>query len=328
MSSGKRKIRDWEKLLPEASIDISDENMNLFFETMFDRQRVWKKRFILNEKRPWSDDTIIQNNKFTNVYRELDRSSQWQIKNIILKNNSDLNYVWKLIVFRLFNKPELFDFLEGVPSFKNFDKEIFLEGVTEFRNTGQSPFTNAYYINSKFARGTRDECYCLVSLEYVHNHMLDFIKLLESANNPNQIMDFLVKIPGVANFVAHEIYQDLTYLRIYSDCKIMKFTQNDFTNVGPGASLGVRLIFPSLQKRDYDESIKLLRDISSSRLSDYGEFDYLSWNKKNRNYEISTVGELSLHQIEMWLCEFSKYWKMKVGLGKQRSKFVPISKKI
>lgn len=43
---------------------------------------------------------------------------------------------------------------------------------------------------------------------------------------------------------------------------------------------------------------------------------------------VSRVGEITLHQVEMWLCEYQKYWKMRIGEGKQRSTFEPRTRKL
>ena len=54
----------WHDKLPDERLEVYEPHVRLFFETMYERQMIWKRRFI--EK------------------RELDRNSQWQIKNILL----------------------------------------------------------------------------------------------------------------------------------------------------------------------------------------------------------------------------------------------------
>jgi hypothetical protein len=109
----------------------------------------------------------------------------------------------------------------------------------------------------------------------------------------------------------------------------MRFTQNDFTNVGPGASVGIRLIFPNLKTlREQKQGIYWLRDAAEEMLTIIGNekgvgMPYLEWDKTDRHYVITDKCNITLHQIEMWLCEFQKYWKMIIGKGKQRSKFSP-----
>ena len=114
----------------------------------------------------------------------------------------------------------------------------------------------------------------------------------------------------------------------------MEFTQDDYTNVGPGASIGIRLIYPSLKTvREQKPAIYWLRDEAEYWLNKIGKekgepMPFLEWDKEKGQYYISKECNITLHQIEMWLCEFQKYWKMIIGLGKQRSKFVPKSKTI
>ena len=96
----------WADKLPDASLDVSAEHHAEFFRTMFERQMIWKRRFLDQAPRPWTEDPILRDYKFTNVYRELDRNSQWQIRNILLDDSLSLtDLVWKMMVFRYFNNP-------------------------------------------------------------------------------------------------------------------------------------------------------------------------------------------------------------------------------
>lgn len=50
---------------------------------------------------------------------------------------------------------------------------------------------------------------------------------------------------------------------------------------------------------------------------------YVKWDKTDKSYKVVNYNNITLHQIEMWLCEFQKYWKMIIGEGKQRGKYMP-----
>ena len=114
----------------------------------------------------------------------------------------------------------------------------------------------------------------------------------------------------------------------------MRFDQNDYTNVGPGASIGIRLIYPSLKTlKDQKQAIYWLRDDAEKELSKIAKSKgvpmyYLEWDKEKREYYFNDKCNITLHQIEMWLCEFQKYWKMTIKTGKQRSKFNPKTENI
>ena len=322
----------WSDKLPNENLSVYKPNLKLFFETMFERQKIWEKRFILNLPAPWTENEILANSKFTNVYRELDRNSQWQIKNIISDDSLSLtNLIWKILIFRMFNNPDTFEFAKnkygwknGIPDYNEYDEIEFQSMISEVRNAGLNPFTNAYLINSMaWKEVNRDTCYTRKVVPTFHKELKNIIKVCLTAKTPEEIISFFKTLPSVADFIAHEYYQDFTYIPKYSKYKFMKFDQNDFTNVGPGASVGIRLIFPNLRGRNQIDGIYMLRDMAELELSKIGNFPYLQYDKENRKYYTDSECNITLHQIEMWLCEFQKYWKMTIGEGKQRSKFIP-----
>ena len=124
--------KKWHDKLPDVNEELNEGYLRLFFETLYERQLIWKKRFIDNKERPWTDDEILRDNKFTNVYRELDRSSQWEIKNILMDKGLNLeNLVWKILVYRTFNNPQTFEagikvgYRNGIPNYEDYDKQEF-----------------------------------------------------------------------------------------------------------------------------------------------------------------------------------------------------------
>ena len=357
--------------LPNENIDVHEENRSLFFWLMHERMCIWKRRFIDKKERPWTENEILRDYKFTNVYRELDRNSQWQIKNIILDNSLSLkNLIWKMMVFRFFNNPETFTFSpknkviqsdlfgaptksglkqaqshdelisatkwkNGIPDYDEYNEDEFSMFIAGIRSTGLNPYTTAYLINSQATPGQpRDYCYTRVVIPTLHAKIPEIIKTVISAKSPEDIISYLTKMPAVADFIAHEFYQDFTYISRYTDRKFMKFDQNDYTNVGPGASIGIRLIYPSIDNlRDQKQAIYWLRDAAEKELAKIAKSKgepmyYIEWDKKKRQYYFSDECNITLHQIEMWLCEFQKYWKMTIKTGKQRSKFEPKTKSI
>lgn len=375
----------WYDKLPDESLSLFEPHLRLFFETMYERQLIWKRRFIDKKERPWTSNKIFQESKFTNVYRELDRNSQWQIKNILLDDELSLkNLIWKMMVFRFFNNPETFTFepkgksvqpslfgaqtksglkqaqstselisakkwRNGIPDYDEYDEEEFSRFIAGVRSSGQNPYTTAYLINSQATPGMpRDYCYTRVVIPTLHKNMNKLIATVMSAKKPEDIISYLKTLPAVADFIAHEFYQDFTYIPRYTGRRFMMFDQNDFTNVGPGASIGIRLIYPNLKTvREQKRAIYDLRNIADDWLHKIGvekgeSFPYIGWDIEKGEYYTFTRDEvltgempmhnqydgITLHQIEMWLCEFQKYWKMIIGEGKQRSKFSPRSKTI
>lgn len=291
---------------------------------------IWKRRFVDCSPAPWTENEIFAKYKFCNLYREHDRSSQWEIRNIIMDDSlSDKNLVWKILVYRTFNNPETFaraidKWQNGIPNIEDYNEDEFAAHIDDIRTMGLNPFTNAYSITGNISVGDSiDNTFCHIVIPAIYRSLDAICTVLQNADTPEQIVTFLMTLPGASSFTAHEYYQDLTYISIYTNRTVMRFDQNDFTNLGPGSSQGVRLIFPRLRGAEQLSCYAYLQDIAEEQLEEIGLekgelMPYTSWNKETRKYDIITENNLSLNQIEGALCEFSKYMRILRNTGRPR----------
>lgn len=331
----------WIKLLPEADEEVNVDNLRLFFETMYERQEIWHRRNKLKlPQEQWTENKIFKEYKFTNVFRALDRASDWLINNVYNQNDISVkDLIWRIMFFRFFNQPDTFDHPEygiDLPAYNEFDPQKTWEQVVQYREQVCDPYHHAYLINLAFAkkdanwkgRGLfKDEAYIKIAYVKMHQLIPKIAVTLIKAKTPQEIIKVLKCLHAVSDFQAYEFFLDFGYASIYWKKSIMKFNENDFVNVGPGASLGIRLIFPSLKPKDQIQGIYWLRDLSQEMLREFGDFKYINWNRQFHEYTVySGVGHLTYHQQEMWLCELSKYFKILWKEGKQRSKFIPKTK--
>lgn len=314
----------------ESKLNTNEENLQLFFAIMYERQMIWKRRFIECSESPWTKDPIFLNYKFCNLYRELDRSCQWEIRNIILDESLDLkNLVWKIMVYRTFNNPETFargleKWKNGIPDYEDYDIDEFAQHISEVREAGINPFTNAYSIAGSVVIGESiDDQYTRTVIPSIHDNLEVLMTLAKNAKAPEQIVSFLMTIPSVSSFLSHEYYQDFTYIPIYSDKEFMKFDQNAYTNLGPGSNQGVKLLFPGLKPSERILSYEYLQNLAPEKLKAIGEEKgdteiFVEWDKEFGEYILSDECNLSLNQIEGALCEFSKYYRILHGTGSPR----------
>lgn len=326
-----RKDTPWLKMLPKDIEEVNEDNLNTFFEIMIERQEIWYKKVVLKQPWPWTENKILRDYKYTNVYRELDRASQWMIENVLKDHSLSVkDLVWRIIIFRFFNLPATFE-VGGVelPHYDDFDPEYMWQQVVSLREKGVNPYHTAYLQNLAFlpkpanwnGRGLfKDEAIINYAFPRIHKKIPELVVALKTAESPEVLMKIMEQFDAVGGFMSHEFFIDFCYVARYWKKPIMKFDQNDYTNVGPGASLGLRLIFPSLMPKEQKRGIYVLRDIAHDWMEKLGEFKYLGWD--GENYVCPAPNErLTLHQIEMWLCEYSKYWKMQHNVGKQRSRY-------
>ena len=325
----------WSVLLPNITVEKDVDNYNEFFTTMLERQLIWKRRFVDKTSRPWTRNRIFDTGKFTNVYRSLDKNSMWEIENIILDDTLDLpNLVWKTMFFRLFNNPATFEtnaatrtvYRNGIPSLDEFDEDEWLSYLKRFRNNGNNPFTNAYLISSS---GDRDTHFAHAVLPNFHIRINELIDKCKKTNNAKTLFKYLTTFNNIGDFMAFQLFMDLTYIDKFTDRSFMKVTEDSATTIGPGSGLGLRLIYPSAQTQSEQlAKLAVLRDESKQWFEEhreYGNFPYLHFDKTNKRFYVSDDWNITLSEIEQWLCEYAKYWKMKNRVGKQRQRFTPVT---
>lgn len=343
-----RKPLAWVELLPSPEETMNQEHFDTFFAIMKERQRIWVRRVLQGKPAPWTKNPILRDYKYTNVYRELDRASQFMIKHILTQDMSLEQKLFKLMVFRFYNQPDSFRQNGGLIDLPDYDswsikinstgetagaRKLWTQTVAERKRTG-NPWHTAYMMNMAFAPKLekpwdkpglyKDWAYVNIVFNKIHEIIPGLVTVLDQATKPEHIIEYLETIPATSTFQSHEFYIDFTYFPRYTDEAIMRFDANDFTNVGPGASLGLRLIFPFVKPADQEEALRYLYECAEQALGE--DFPYLCWNKdKKQYYTVNDFNQsvFTLHQVEMFLCEFSKYWKMVIGAGKQRSKFKP-----
>ena len=338
---GKFDKKSWAEKLPPATEDVNEENFNKFFDMLFERQEIWYRRFVLKQPAPWTKNWILRDYKFTNAYRELDRASQWLVHNVLTDHTlSKPDLIFRILIYRFFNQPTTFD--KGyskhaiqLPHYKDFNSQNLWEQIVNYREKVDNPWHTAYLMNPGGAkpkdwnkRGLyRDDMYANTVFNQAHKKIPEICSVLKTAKKPQDVIDVLEGILSVAGFMAHEFYLDFCYCEKYWREKIMEFDQNDFTNVGPGCSTGIRMIFPSLEGKEQIQAIYWLKELAEEHLNKRGEFKYLYWDKDKLEYYVDhTKPNLTLHTFEFALCEFQKYIKMEWGEGKQRSKFTPYTK--
>ena len=305
---------------------------------------VGKGRIIEQSQVPWTDDPIFREKKLPNLYRELDRSSWWLISNIIMDDSLSLkNKVWKCIVYRLFNSPDFFEFLAsitdwkgGIPDYEKFKEQQpkFVTIAKTLQNMGAKPFTDAYIISSSFAAKTgknRAEAYADTSLSELWGAIDIIIDTVLIAESTKDIIDVLSAIPGVQKFIANELMQDMIYINRFSKEDFIPFDVNELTNVGPGSLLGLRILFPNrVINSQRVAGMKELLAMAGEKVNEVAEAHgepmvYAKFNAETGGYEPSSEFNLTINNIEGWLCEYSKYWKLSIEVGKKQRKFNPVS---
>ena len=289
-----------------------------FYEFIYDRQKIWHDRFILNKPAPWTEDQILQNFKFCNIYRELDAGTTSISKHLIGTDILLEDKLLNIIAYRIFNKRDTFERLfDGLLNTRTFNFE---QLEKKLDNIDGPIFSDAYLISSHPVnadyRPQDKHIQVLLMLNALIPKLSNILSELKNSDGQSGL-DIIEKYVAFAGpFLSGQILLDCTYSsNSKSETDIVPYTSNDFLIVGPGAHWGLNILFDKqLSKKEADEKCRflyasqkeyfaLLKKQTSKNWSD------VKWD--NPNY---CGGDyISLHDIQGCLCEFRKYTRLKNG---------------
>jgi hypothetical protein len=203
-----------------------------FYLFMSERQRIFVRRQRGDDDNCWSASPILRHFKWCNVYRELDRGTQFFRAHVIhhviepqlsvktttktMKQRQQRlvrlrKILWASIVYRLVNRIETFLAI-GFPNDQDEnDVELFLAKATEYWKTCR---TSKGSKKVKFFTGahqtTNFNSYCQY-VRHAFGQLDTLVKVqIETAVNTNELCDRLQKhVAGIGPFLAWQIYCDL-----------------------------------------------------------------------------------------------------------------------
>lgn len=258
---------------------------------------------------PWTADPVLRKYKFTNIRRRDDRGSQWVIKHLIQPNGNRLDLWFTLLVARLVNWPPTLQALihAGVLpcSPEEFDALRFESVLEALRATGVKVYSGAYMLyptkNPGINKARTVAKYIIGS---AIEHADDISASLWNNAGGMSIERFVAELSkcfGISTFIAGQVAADLTY----TGMSVEDFLT--YAPIGPGSSRGLNYLlgkppFATWEQKDFNSQ---LRNI-------YAEtFDQLE------------IVDLTLHDVQNCMCEYSKYCRALLGEGKPKNTYIP-----
>ncbi len=280
-----------EKRRPTPRPEVYD----LYWKFAAKRQEIFEKR-MAGAAAPWTDDPILQNFKFCNVYRAADRVSQFLIREVAYNptNNSNADRLFQIVAFRTFSKPETWleitRELGHAPVLSDLKSGAFEAALTKVKNRGNGLYTGAFILCANKAFGFDEKHRNHVALFKQMFLQCDLAAKIEAAPSLKAIVELLESFPLTGPFMSYQTAIDLNY------SAIVNFDEDDFTQAGPGALRGIKKAFIDIGDYTPTEIIKSMvnnqeKEFARLKLS----FDGL-WGRR-------------LHAIDCQglFCELDKY---------------------
>lgn len=288
--------------------DVSNENLDQFFYWINERHRIYRKRR-LGRSPPWTADPILQQYKFTNVFRGLDAVSRdyaHEIRDPYMEGGTladPAGLVADTIVYRLFNWPATWRILS---QWRNpWDEADAKRALRRAQANGDKIFTGAYIVTNNGSTRPKIDIIC-EACTVAHEQAPTIARkiaarpLLEYATRV--IAD---RVPCCGPFVSYEIVSDLRWSPLLAKAKDIM----TWANPGPGATRGLNRI----------HGRKLTAKPSESQL--VTEMRELLSESQQPGRMGKHVWPLDMRDVEHSLCEFDKYLRVKNGEGRPRSTF-------
>jgi len=292
-------------MISYANINI--ENNTLFWKYIAERYNIYLKRK-KGLPPPWTEDRLLQQYKFTNVFRDLDPGTIYVQEKILPRCANLTEAVFNIIIYRLFNKISTFEY-HGIQSIKDFNQKELETRIRELSKTAKV-FTNAFIVSGYATIPGKDKISKVCNIiSSIHSKLPSLIKAISYNPTSQKTFEEIIKLEGIGRFLGYQICVDIGYY----DKKI--YDESSHVVCGPGCINGLNRLFNKpLSGKEYDEAIIFLEKIQ------YDEFKKISIDQE-KLFSDRKNKYLNLMALENCLCEFSKYMKALKGEGRPRNKY-------
>lgn len=138
-------------ILPNLHLPLNEDVFRTFFQYAHDRHDVFLKRKSGASQEEWTSDPVLSSTKFANVYRVLDRSTQYVLTRVVQDGDQGLEEVcFRVFLFRSFARISTYEVIKealgGPPSLKNFSPAAYENILMPHIGAGNPVYGSSYFI--------------------------------------------------------------------------------------------------------------------------------------------------------------------------------------
>jgi len=286
--------------------DLTCAGEEAFWAFMNERHAIYERRRSGTHPWPWTEDKILQQYKFTNVYRELDRTTLWMRDNItrpIQRTYHGKPHLKEILllncaVFRMFGTMEFAtEYGKVIPSWSPVVAAQLEQMARERINRGEKVFTGAYIVTNMGLTDPKWEVVCRRFIQPIWDNRTTILQIASLTNRLEAVHKQLGQYQGWGGggFMAYEVVSDLRYTPVLSSAVDVL----TWANPGPGALRGLRRVFQGMPNADAIPQMRYLCERGPTQFP----------------------LRIEMREIEHTLCEFDKYCRVKFGEGRPRSMY-------
>lgn len=276
-----------------------------FFAFARERHATYIRR-ASGEPGPWTDDPILREYRFTNVFRELDKTTIWFRKNIRdwMRDHMAAS-IFSTIAFRWFNRIETGQRIIDDRGQFAFSPVHWDSAKVDRVVRPHTPWvTGAYIIKTPNGKDKLEGV--LWCIDQIHQDLGELTAKMHNATL-EEAWKLLLPYPFMGPFMAYEAVTDLRHTCVLEDASDIM----TWANPGPGARRGLARLEGSHRDANVSTRASLL-----NRLME----ELLEASRDERNWP-QGWGTWEMRDVEHTLCEFDKYERVRTGEGRPRGRF-------
>jgi len=251
------------------------------------------------QPKPWTTDPILRDYRFCNVYRELDKVTQWIANEWREPHKYDSDVWFAMAVARLVNWPPTLERM-GYPI--PWNPKNFIDVIDSLVADHQKAFTGVYIVPAKKGFPSKAQYLAQKVLDPLYEHR-DEINGYSSSLHA--IHHWLTQFNGMGEFISGQIIADAKFTPWLERC----LDWWEFAVPGPGSRRGLARVTNRPVDYRWDDSewrVELLK--LKALISPYVELDF-------------KYPKLSAQDLQNCLCEFDKYERVRLGEGRPRNNY-------
>ncbi|KAI0259319.1 hypothetical protein BC834DRAFT_943413 [Gloeopeniophorella convolvens] len=307
-SLARKKAHPKGELGPGTVVEIAGRKFTLspvidtLFKWMAERHAIHQRR-LAGQPWPWTDDPILQQHAFTNVFRIYDRVTQYIIRNVIEKGDQDLHETcFRVILFRCFNRTSTWELLVkhfGQPTWRGFDLAAYEAVLYDEYRQNTRLYGASYILPAPELGGTSLDG---TGLKVNFANHLRLLKVMMETDLPGQLAGLselsdawerVSLYPSMGVFLSFQLLLDLNMIPQLS-------YPEDWAVCGPGAVSCLLKIFGPKVRGVHGQALTWLHETQDIHFARVGI-------PQDCRPRLGAARQLSLVDFEHSLCECDIY---------------------
>lgn len=274
-----------------------------------ERHSIYIKRKA-GKPKPWTPDPILQSFYFTNVFRELDKTTIWLRENVRDPLRNDPRVLLATVVFRWFNTIPTGELLLVNGLLHEWNHEQAVDLLLRKWNGGEGDkiFTGAYMIKAgNGPRGCKIPSVCRAISKVNEGQKTVFDACSKEPVRLENVWRALKSFPYLGGFMSYEIVCDLRYTYLLERA----VDTQTWANMGPGAKRGLNRILGSPLEAPISQAVWL----DNCRML----------MERIKKLKLKDAPEVDMRTVEHSLCEYDKMERGLWGNGRLKRRYNGVS---